>query len=246
MRQHVHAAAAGGAGSRSDDVSGGRVLLVEDEPALARGVADLLAARGFDVEVAADGQQGLDAALSGRADLVLLDIMLPRVNGYEICRTVRSHGIDVPILMLTAKGQEDDIVLGLNLGADDYITKPFRAAELVARVRAFLRRRQSSQPACRFGDCEIDLRARKVLRRGVTVDLTAKEFALLAYFATRPGCALSRDTILNAVWGSSIFVTPRSIDRCVATLRAKVEPDPHNPAFIQTVREIGYRFEPGN
>ncbi len=223
----------------------GRVLLIEDEPALARGVSDLLKARGFDVEIAADGQQGLDAALSGRADLLLVDVMLPRVNGYEICRAVRSHGLDVPILMLTAKGQEDDIVLGLNLGADDYITKPFRAGELVARVRAFLRRRHGAPPACRFGDCEIDLRARRVLRGGAVLDLTAKEFALLAYFASRPGCALSRDTILNAVWGSSIFVTPRSIDRCVATLRAKVEPDPHNPLFIQTVREIGYRFEPG-
>lgn len=226
-------------------MSDGRVLLIEDEPALVRGVSDLLKTRGFDVEVATDGQQGLDAALSGRADLLLVDVMLPRVNGYEICRAVRSHGLDVPILMLTAKGQEDDIVLGLNLGADDYITKPFRSGELVARVRAFLRRRRAAQPACRFGDCEIDLRARKVLRRGVPVDLTAREFALLAYFASRPGCALSRDTILNAVWGSSIFVTPRSIDRCVATLRAKVEPEPHNPVFIQTVREIGYRFEPG-
>jgi DNA-binding response OmpR family regulator len=222
----------------------GLVLLIEDEPALARGVSDMLRARGFDVEVAADGQQGLDAALSGRADLLLLDVMLPKVNGYEICRAVRSHGIDVPILMLTAKGQEDDIVLGLNLGADDYVTKPFRSAELIARVRAFLRRRRGSAASCRFGECEIDLPGRRVLRQGIALDLTAKEFALLAYFATRPGCALSRDTILNAVWGSSVFVTPRSIDRCVATLRAKVEPDPHNPVFIQTVREIGYRFEP--
>jgi DNA-binding response OmpR family regulator len=227
-------------------VSEGRVLLIEDEAALARGLSDMLRARGFDVEIAADGQQGLDAALRGRADLLLLDVMLPKVNGFEICRAVRRHGIDVPILMLTAKGQEDDIVLGLNLGADDYITKPFRSAELIARVRAFLRRRRGSGPSCRFGDCEIDLRGRKVRRQGVALDLTAKEFALLAYFTTRPGCALSRDTILNAVWGSSVFVTPRSIDRCVATLRAKVEPDPHNPVFIQTVREIGYRFEPGN
>ena len=227
-------------------MSEGRVLLIEDEAALARGLSDMLRARGFDVEIAADGQHGLDAALSGRADLLLLDVMLPKVNGFEICRAVRRQGIDVPILMLTAKGQEDDIVLGLNLGADDYITKPFRSAELIARVRAFLRRRRGSGTCCRFGECEIDLPGRKVRRQGVTLDLTAKEFALLAYFTTRPGCALSRDTILNAVWGSSVFVTPRSIDRCVATLRAKVEPDPHNPVFIQTVREIGYRFEPGN
>ena len=225
-------------------MSEGRVLLIEDEPALARGVSDMLRARGFDVEIAADGQRGLDAALSGRADLLLLDVMLPKVNGYEICRAVRSQGFDVPILMLTAKGQEEDVILGLNLGADDYISKPFRSGELLARVRAFMRRRRTPQPACRFGDCEIDLRARKVLRNGTALDLTAKEFALLAYFAARPGCALSRDVILNAVWGSSVFVTPRSIDRCVATLRAKVEPDPHNPTYIQTIRDIGYRFEP--
>jgi DNA-binding response OmpR family regulator len=225
-------------------VSEGRVLLIEDEPALARGLSDMLRARGFEVEVATDGQRGLDAALTGAADVILLDVMLPKMNGYEICRTVRSHGIDVPILMLTAKGQEEDVVLGLNLGADDYITKPFRPSELVARTRAFLRRRRPAS-SCRFGDCEIDLRARKVTRGGIPLDLTAKEFALLAYFAARAGCALSRDAILNAVWGSSVFVTPRSIDSCVATLRAKVEPDPHNPTYIQTIREIGYRFEPG-
>jgi DNA-binding response OmpR family regulator len=222
-----------------------RVLLVEDEPALARGLADTLRGRGFAVTVAEDGQAGLDAALQGQADLILLDVMLPRVNGYEICRAVRSQGLDVPILMLTAKGQEQDVVLGLELGADDYIVKPFRTAELIARARAFLRRRQGPPRSVhRFGDCEIDVTARRVTRGGADIELTAKEFALLAFFTTRPGAALSRDTILNAVWGSSVFVTPRSIDRCVATLRAKVEPDPHNPAYIQTIREIGYRFEP--
>jgi DNA-binding response OmpR family regulator len=226
-------------------MSEAHVLLIEDEPALARGLSDTLRARGFDVEVAHDGQQGLDAALTGKADVILLDVMLPKINGYEICRAVRAHGIDVPILMLTAKGQEEDVVLGLNVGADDYITKPFRVGELIARARAFLRRRGTSRAVSRFGDCEIDLTARKVLRAGVALDLTAKEFALLAYFAGRPGCALSRDAILNAVWGSSVFVTPRSIDRCVATLRAKIEPEAHNPTFIQTIREIGYRFEPG-
>jgi DNA-binding response OmpR family regulator len=225
-------------------MSEARVLLIEDEPALARGLSDTLRARGFDVEVALDGQHGLDAALAGKADVILLDVMLPKINGYEICRAVRAHGIDVPILMLTAKGQEDDVVLGLNVGADDYITKPFRVGELIARTRAFLRRRGNGHAVTRFGDCEIDMTARKVLRRGEELDLTAKEFALLAYFASRPGCALSRDAILNAVWGRTVFVTPRSIDRCVATLRAKIEPDAHNPTFIQTIREIGYRFEP--
>ena len=221
-----------------------RVLLIEDEPALARGLSDTLRTQGFDVCVAADGQAGLDAALSGEADLILLDVMLPKVNGYEICKAVRAQGLEVPILMLTAKGQEQDVILGLNLGADDYIVKPFRTGELIARARAFLRRRGPDRSVCRFGDCEIDLRARKVLRNGVEIELTAKEFRLLAYFASRPGCALSRDAILNAVWGSSVFVTPRSIDRCVATLRAKIEPDPRNPVHVHTIRDIGYRFEP--
>lgn len=227
-------------------MTGARVLLVEDEPALARGLSDTFRVQGFEVRVATDGQEGLDAALSGEADLILLDLMLPKVNGYEICRAVRAQGLDIPILMLTAKGQEQDVILGLNLGADDYITKPFRTGELIARARAFLRRRTVKDPSCRFGDCEVDLRARKVLRDGVELELTAKEFRLLAYFTSRPGCALSRDAILNAVWGSSVFVTPRSIDRCVATLRSKIEPDPHNPIYIHTIRDIGYRFEPAD
>jgi DNA-binding response OmpR family regulator len=226
-------------------MSGARVLLIEDEPALARGLSDTLRGSGFDVTVATDGERGLDAAISGQADVILLDVMLPKVNGYEICRTVRAQGLDVPILMLTAKGQEQDIVMGLNLGADDYITKPFRVGELIARMRAFLRRRQAGSAGIRFGDCEVDPVARRVTRNGMPVDLTAKECALLLYFASRPGCALSRDVILNAVWGNSVFVTPRSIDRCVTTLRAKVEPDRHRPAYIQTIRDIGYRFEPG-
>ena len=221
-----------------------RLLLVEDEPALVRGLSDSLRSNGFDVMVATDGQAGLDVALRADVDLILLDVMLPIVNGYEICREVRAHGLDVPIVMLTAKGQEADIILGLDLGADDYITKPFRIGELIARVRAFLRRRRGRQALVAFGDCEIDLTARLCRRRGAAVELTTKEFALLAYFASRPGCALSRDTILNAVWGSSVFVTPRSVDRCVTTLRGKVEADPHNPVYIKTIRDIGYRFEP--
>jgi DNA-binding response OmpR family regulator len=225
-------------------MSEGRLLLVEDEPALARGLSDTLRAQGFDVQIATDGQRGLEMALSMRPDLILLDIMLPKMNGFEVCRTLRSQASDVPIVMLTAKGQEEDIILGLNLGADDYITKPFRTGELIARARALLRRRGSDRSVQRFGNCEIDVAARRVLRDGVPVELTAREFALLAYFASRPGRALARDTILNAVWGASVFVTPRSIDRCVATLRSKVEPDPHNPLYIQTIREIGYRFEP--
>jgi two-component system alkaline phosphatase synthesis response regulator PhoP len=221
-----------------------RVLLVDDDLALARGLSDVLRAQGFEVRTAHDGRSGLDAALGGNVDLILLDVMLPKINGYEICRAVRAHGLDVPILMVTAKGQEQDAVLGLNLGADDYVVKPFRVAELIARAHAFLRRRGRDRTVTRFGDLQLDLQARALSRHGTPVDLTAREYKLLAYFASRPGCALARDTILDAVWGSSVFVTPRSIDRCVATLRAKIEPDAHHPTFIQTIRDIGYRFEP--
>ncbi len=193
---------------------------------------------------AADGETGLTMALDRQPDLILLDIMLPRVNGYEICRAVRERGLDMPIIMLTAKGQEEDIVLGLNLGADDYVTKPFKIRELMARANAFLRRRKSRQETvCRFGEFELNLAAHKLYRAGQEVELTPKEFSLLAYLASRPGRALTRDDILNAVWGNSAFIMPRSIDRCVTTLRAKIETDPHNPCFIQTIRDIGYRFE---
>jgi DNA-binding response OmpR family regulator len=224
---------------------GARVLIVEDEPALMRGLTDTFRTHGFDVSAARDGQTGLDTALAERPDLILLDIMLPRLNGYEVCRAIRDEGLDVPILMLTARGQQEDIILGLNLGADDYITKPFQIGELLARVRALLRRRTPTQALCSFGDCEVDLQARLIRRAGRPVSLTAKEFKLLAFFLEKPGRALSRDTILNAVWGNSVFVTPRSIDRCVTTLRAKVEPDPRKPTYIHTLRDIGYRFEPG-
>jgi DNA-binding response OmpR family regulator len=227
-------------------VSGGRILIVEDEPAMLRGLKDAFAAKGYEVLAAQEGEMGLDLALSKHPDLILLDIMLPRVNGYEICRAVRERGLEMPILMLTAKGQEEDIILGLNLGADDYITKPFRLGELMARTHAFLRRSKSIQtPTFKFGGYEMNLTAHKLFRDGVEIETTAKEFKLLAYLVERRGCALARNDILDAVWGSSVIVTPRSIDRCVATLRSKIEPDPRNPTYIQTIRDIGYRFEPG-
>jgi DNA-binding response OmpR family regulator len=176
--------------------------------------------------------------------LILLDVMLPKVNGYEICRTLRQQGLTMPIMMLTAKGQEEDVVLGLNLGADDYVTKPFRIGELVARVNAFLRRKDGVSTGCTFGPFRLDLSAHKLFRDGREVALTAKEFRLLKFFVSRPGRALTRDSILNAVWGFSVVVTGRSVDRCVATLRAKIEEDPHNPTYIHTIRDVGYRFEP--
>jgi len=226
-------------------MSAPRVLLIEDEPALVRGLSDTLRANGFAVTVATDGASGLDAATANDADVIVLDVMLPRVNGYEICRAVRQHDLDVPILMLTAKGLEQDVILGLNLGADDYIVKPFRPGELIARIRAVLRRRNPTPEIARFGECEVDFTARVVRRHGIAIDLTAKELALMLYFAARPDRALSRDVILNAVWGNAVFVTQRSVDRCVATLRSKVEADPHHPVHIHTIRDIGYRFEPG-
>lgn len=227
-------------------MNGTRILVVEDEPALLRGLTDTFVGQGYDVVTATDGQAGLDLATSVDPDLILLDIMLPHVNGYEICRAVREHGLDMPILMLTAKGQEEDIILGLNLGADDYITKPFRIGELIARTHAFLRRKTAKADAvCKFGEYELNMTAHKLFRNGREVEITAKEFRLLTHFADRRGCALTRDDILNAVWGNSVFVTPRSVDRFVATLRAKIEPDPRHPTYIHTIRDIGYRFEPG-
>jgi DNA-binding response OmpR family regulator len=169
--------------------------------------------------------------------------MLPKVNGYEICRIARARHLDMPIIMLTAKGQEDDIVRGLELGADDYVTKPFSIRELLARVKAFLRRRGPDGDAVEFGDFRLDPAAHKLFKQGVEVVLTSKEFRLLEFFLQRSGRALTRDSILDAVWGNEVIVTDRSVDRCVTTLRSKVESDTHNPVFIQTIRDIGYRFE---
>jgi len=228
-------------------VNTGRILIIEDDPAMLRGLKDTFTSKGLEVLTAPDGQSGLDASLSCDPDLILLDLMLPHVNGYEICRAVRERGLEMPILMLTAKGQEEDIVLGLNLGADDYITKPFRRNELIARVNAFLRRSKAKQSAIyQFGGYELNLTAHKLFRRGQELELTTKEFALLSYLVSRRGCALARSDILNAVWGNSVIVTARSVDRCVATLRSKLESDPHQPVFIQTIRDIGYRFETGD
>src|SRR2546423_540278 len=225
-------------------MTGGRILIIEDDPALLRGLKDNFAGRGCIVESATDGDQGLEMALRGNHDLLLLDIMLPKVNGYEICRALRERGLETPIIMLTAKGQEEDIILGLNLGADDYVTKPFRIRELLARANRLLQRRNTEpSEGYRFGEYEMDAGAHKLFRNGQEVDLTAKEFRLLKYFLLRQGRALTRDDILNSVWGNSVMVTPRSVDRCVTTLRGKIEKDPRHPQFIHTLRDVGYRFE---
>ena len=224
-----------------------RILIVEDDPASMRGLRDNFAFKGYDVATAADGESGLDRALSLRPDLIVLDIMLPKVNGYEICRLVREEGLDTPIIMLTAKGQEADIVMGLNLGADDYLTKPFSIQELLARANALLRRRRRQEAQIRgFGPFVLNLTSRQLRKEDAEVPLTPKEFDLLAFFVRRSGCALTRDEILKVVWGYDIVVADRSVDRCITTLRQKIEPDPDAPTYIKTIRAVGYRFEIGD
>ncbi len=220
------------------------VLIIEDDATLLRGLKDNFELRGYHVTVAEDGESGLAAALSGTPDLILLDIMLPLVNGFEICRQIRAAELDMPIIMLTAKGQEEDIIRGLNLGADDYVTKPFSIRELLARSGAFLRRRASPAPRTySFGDCELDLHSHRLVRQGEEVLLSPKEFRLLETFVRRAGRALTRDEILRSVWGSGVLVTSRSVDRCITTLRSKIESNPRQPRLIQTIRDVGYRFE---
>ena len=209
------------------------------------GLKDNFEFKGYKVVTASDGDKGLKAALSVRPDLILLDIMLPKINGYELCRLVREAKLDTPIIMLTAKGEESDIVLGLNLGADDYVTKPFSIRELLARAAAFLRRaKKEEEDTFEFGGLRLDIPARRLTHKGKEVELSPKEFDLLEFFAKKQGRALTRDEILNAVWGYDCVVTSRSIDRFVTTLRNKIEPDPGRPTFIHTIRQIGYRFEP--
>jgi DNA-binding response OmpR family regulator len=220
------------------------ILVIEDDATMLRGLRDNFEFKGYRVLTAADGEEGLETALSGKPDLIVLDIMLPKINGYEVCRLIRKEGLEMPIIMLTAKGEESDIVLGLNLGADDYVTKPFSIKELLARTAAFLRRsQQTDENVYEFADYCLDIPARKLTRDGSEIKLSPKEFKLLELFLKRPGRALTRDEILNAVWGYDCYVGPRSIDRFVTTLRNKIEPDPHNPTFIHTIREIGYKFE---
>jgi len=221
------------------------VLIVEDDPTMLRGLKDNFEFKGYKVVTASDGEKGLEAALNAKPDLILLDIMLPKINGYEICRLIREAKLLMPIIMLTAKGEESDIVLGLNLGADDYVTKPFSIKELLARAAAFLRRaKKEVQDIHEFGCYRLDISARRLTRKGKEIELSPKEFDLLAFFIEKQGRALTRDEILNAVWGYDCIVTPRSIDRFVTTLRDKIEPNPARPVFIHTIRQIGYRFEP--
>ena len=222
------------------------VLIIEDDAALSRGLKDNFAFQGYHVLLAADGEAGLNLAVEGKPDLIVLDLMLPKMNGYEICRRLRREKLAVPILMLTAKAEESDVVLGLELGADDYVKKPFSTRELMARAEGLMRRRRQGEPErWTFGDYVLDTRARNLTRKGAPVEISPKEFALLHFFLQRAGHALSREEILNRVWGYDVNVTPRSIDRFVATLRRKIERDPREPEFILTAREFGYKFQVG-
>lgn len=219
------------------------VLIIEDDPALLRGLKDNFEFEGYLVRTASDGTKGLDEVIRLKPDLIILDIMLPNINGYEICRYLRSEKFEIPIIMLTAKNQEQDIVLGLNLGADDYVTKPFSIKELLARAAAALRhRRTSGQTIFEAGDWKLDASSRQLIRAGHEVKLSPKEFELLHFFVRKPERAFSRDEILHNVWGSDQLVTPRSVDRFVNALRNKIEKNPQVPVFIQTVREFGYKF----
>ena len=222
------------------------ILIVEDDPAMLTGLKDNFSYQGYKVLTADDGEKGLDVALSAKPDVILLDIMLPKINGYEICRLLRQEGLDMHIIMLTAKGEESDVVLGLNIGADDYVTKPFSINELLARVSAFLRKTNNKDEGeeAEFGDYRIDLAARRLFHGDEEIELSPKEFNLLVYFVEKQGRALTRDDILNAVWGYDCIVTSRSVDRFVTTLRNKIEHDPAHPVFIHTVRQVGYRFDP--
>ena len=216
------------------------IILVEDDLTLRTAIADNLRAQGWTVHPAATGDLGLDLCLEKAADLILLDIMLPGVNGYEICSSIRREKIETPILMLTAKGQDEDVVRGLELGADDYLVKPFALPVLLARVKALLRRTNQEQDVYAFGSYTLTLSSRSLETEGKTVSLTPKEFDLLAYFLKNPDRALSRRKISQDVWGPGLHFLPRNIDRCVKTLRKKLGPAARH---IQTIRSVGYRWQ---
>ena len=223
-----------------------RVLIIEDELPMRRALEDVLAGEGYRVLTAADGQSGLERALQEKPDLILLDIMMPRLDGYAVCAELRRLSRPTPILMLTAKGQIEDRVSGLDAGADDYLVKPFSTQELLARARALLRRarRQSRSPAkLKLGEVEIDLARQSAARAGKPIHLTAKEFAMLRLMAETPGEPVSRERFLDAVWGYTAFPTTRTVDNHLASLRGKLEPLPDSPRWLLTVHGIGYKLE---
>jgi two-component system alkaline phosphatase synthesis response regulator PhoP len=226
-----------------------RLLLVEDEPGLVMTLTDRLTAEGYDVESAMDAPMALQAVTTGVFDAILLDVMLPGGNGFDVCRTIRQRGIQTPILMLTARGQVVDRVVGLKLGSDDYLVKPFEMAELLARIEALLRRGAApvaSTPTLneifRIGEISIDFRKAEVTKAGQPIELSAREFKLLRYFVEHRGAALSRDELLNEVWGYNAMPSTRTVDVHVAWLRQKIEDNPRHPQYIHTVHGLGYKF----
>ncbi len=222
-----------------------RILVVDDEPQMLLGLRDNLEIEGYEVLTAADGEEGLAKALTLRPDLVILDLMLPRRSGLDVCRELRARADTIPVVMLTARSQDTDKILGLELGADDYLTKPFSIAELLARIRAVLRRTSGPvvQPeACRIGNVDVDFRTHQAHRGGQRLFLTSREFALLRYFVLHKGGVVTRDQILNEVWGYEEAPTTRTIDNFVAKLRQKIEPQPHQPEHLLTVHGVGYKF----
>lgn len=226
-----------------------RVLLIEDENTLSLLLRERLEREGYSVTVCNDGEQGLTQALGGAFDLLLLDIKLPGRNGFDVCRELRRHSMNVPVLMLTARGDVNDRVLGLKTGADDYLVKPFEVAELLARMEALLRRANNSPPQlvdslfC-YGSVVVDLRKEEVLRDGSPVELTAREFELLRYFVSHPDERVSRDVLLRQVWGYQGLPTTRTVDVHVAQLRQKLESNPKTPRHILTAHRSGYKFVP--
>jgi DNA-binding response OmpR family regulator len=223
-----------------------RILVVEDEPTIATGLRDDLELEGYAVEVVDNGTVGLKRILEGEFELILLDVMLPGADGFTICREARMKGIRTPIIMLTAKGQEVDKVVGLELGADDYVTKPFSPRELLARIKAVLRRgHDEPKPVSnyQFADITVDFDRFEVLRNDKKIDLTAMEFKLLRAFLEHRGQVLTIDQLLQEVWGKDVFLTDRVIYTHVNNLRSKIEEDPHNPKLLISVRGIGYRFD---
>jgi DNA-binding response OmpR family regulator len=223
-----------------------RMLIVEDDPTMLRGLRDAFGKEGYDIHVACDGNSAVECVLKDHQepDIVLLDLMLPGLDGLEVCRRVRQGGFEKAILMLTARGQEGDIVRGLEAGADDYLAKPFGLSELRARIAALMRRQRRGQSSeIRFGDCVLDMTGRRLLRNGEEVELSPQEFSMLEFFAQNAGRALTRDTILRSVPKRSALTGARSIDQCVKNLRAKIELDSRAPKHLTTVREVGYRFE---
>jgi DNA-binding response OmpR family regulator len=219
-----------------------RVLVVEDNADLAYGLRNNLEIEGYDVEIAGDGATGLRRALEASPDLVILDLMLPQLDGFRVLRELRAANLAMPVLILTARGEESDKVRGLKLGADDYVTKPFGLLELLARVEALLRRKSSPPDLLRFGSIVIDRAARTIARDGRPVDLAPKEYELLLALLDRNGAAVSRLELMRQVWGYSDSVITRTIDTHIAELRRKLEDDAANPQHILTVRKVGYRL----